>query len=373
MEHHLIERTEPAEHTREYCVHQFEYADQYTDERFDEINQTLGRLALEAKEYYGDTLPVRSGRLDMDNPATQWLIQNIPSFKTWWRRYMPTEAALDPLEKPDSTSLAGGEPLDPELGEYFKNSVDGRGIRSRKAVVKDIFMQDALRLDHAPQWLSLASGAARSIIETVHSVDDARAILPSVTLVDADRRALSRANEYADQRGVADAIQTIRTNILHQEGINAEFERNEVPVFAVDAIRRVITNLTGEEHLQTPRYEGYDIVEAVGIVEYLGDEDRPFVYSKVVDSEDEMMAGARTFLKNAYRFVRPGGLLVFGNMLDTHPQLGFTLDVIQWPHVQPRSINSVVKLLDEAGVEGETDVYTPADGAYAIYKVRKPE
>jgi cyclopropane fatty-acyl-phospholipid synthase-like methyltransferase len=192
-------------------------------------------------------------------------------------------------------------------------------------------------------------------------------------LVDADRRALSRANEYADQRGVADAIQTIRTNILHQEGINAEFERNEVPVFAVDAIRRVITNLTGEEHLQTPRYEGYDIVEAVGIVEYLGDEDRPFVYSKVVDSEDEMMAGARTFLKNAYRFVRPGGLLVFGNMLDTHPQLGFTLDVIQWPHVQPRSINSVVKLLDEAGVEGETDVYTPADGAYAIYKVRKPE
>ena len=71
--------------------------------------------------------------------------------------------------------------------------------------------------------------------------------------------------------------------------------------------------------------------------------------------------------------VRPGGILVLGNMLDTPPQLAFTLDVIQWPHINPRSINEMAQIFGEAGLDGKLDVYCPDDGAYAIYQLRKPE
>lgn len=60
-------------------------------------------------------------------------------------------------------------------------------------------------------------------------------------------------------------------------------------------------------------------------------------------------------------------------MLPTHPQLGFTLNVIQWPHIQPRSVEEVGSLIDDAGLDGERSVYLPDDGVYAVYVVRKPE
>ena len=42
-----------------------------------------------------------------------------------------------------------------------------------------------------------------------------------------------------------------------------------------------------------------------------------------------LQVNAATFLANAAQLVKPGGLLLVGNMRDTHPQLGFTLNVVQ--------------------------------------------
>ena len=78
-------------------------------------------------------------------------------------------------------------------------------------------------------------------------------------------------------------------------------------------------------------------------------------------------------MKNSFDLVKPGGLIIIGNMLDTHPQLGFTLNTIQWPHIQPRSVEQMTKLIAEAGIEGEIDVHIPQDGVYGIYTVRKAE
>lgn len=82
-------------------------------------------------------------------------------------------------------------------------------------------------------------------------------------------------------------------------------------------------------------------------------------------------AGAVTFVRNAFACVRPGGMLITGNMLDTHPQLGFTMDVIQWPHIQPRSTAEMLDIFEAAGIRGHVDVHLPSDGVYAVYVLRK--
>jgi cyclopropane fatty-acyl-phospholipid synthase-like methyltransferase len=77
----------------------------------------------------------------------------------------------------------------------------------------------------------------------------------------------------------------------------------------------------------------FDLVEAIGLMEYLGALDWTFRYGRLVASR-KRLAGAVTLFRNAYELVRPGGVLVFANMLVSHPQLAFTLNVVQWPHIQ---------------------------------------
>ena len=120
--------------------------------------------------------------------------------------------------------------------------------------------------------------------------------------------------------------------------------------------------------------DSFDIVDAVGILEYLGNDNfvKNFEYGGVIKSK-RTFAGAPTFLKNAYEITKPGGLLLVGNMLDTHPQLGFTLNTLQWSHIQPRSIGEMVGVIDSAGLNGaEVEVHCPDDGVYALYAIRKP-
>lgn len=67
--------------------------------------------------------------------------------------------------------------------------------------------------------------------------------------------------------------------------------------------------------------------------------------------------------------MKPGGLLIFGNMLDeTHKQLEFTLNTVQWPHIQPRSIDKMLQIISAAGVDpaAAVDIYCPTDGVYAV-------
>jgi hypothetical protein len=64
----------------------------------------------------------------------------------------------------------------------------------------------------------------------------------------------------------------------------------------------------------------------------------------------------------------PGGTLVFANMLDSHPQLAFTLNVIQWPYLTPRSVDQVEALMHAAGLPAdESSAFVAEDGVYAVY------
>lgn len=252
---------------------------------------------------------------------------------------VPTAAALHPLYDPLAEHLPDGTRIDPPFRRWARNIADARGIRSRAAALVAILDAHA----GSRYWLSLACGAAQPVLQAAARRG---ASAPNVTLVDIDARALKLADAYANALGIADKVRLRRGNFLHPRG------------------------LTGLLRLRLRR-ASFDVVDAIGILEYLKPHDWVYTYGRLIRTSSAM-AGAVTFLRNAYALVRPGGVLVVGNMLNTHPQLAFTLNVIQRPHIQPRSIEDMLHLLAAAGIDGPVSAKRPADGVYCVYSVTKP-
>jgi hypothetical protein len=97
-----------------------------------------------------------------------------------------------------------------------------------------------------------------------------------------------------------------------------------------------------------------DFLEAVGVVEYLK---KPL---------------AIRLLKNAASVVRPGGMIVFGNMLKSRPQQKWFEGL--WPKLEQRSITEVLELIEEAGFSRDwVEVRLSEDGLYAMYAIKIPE
>lgn len=348
-----------------------EYDDPYsTDaETALRIESELQELTAQGTAYLGlsgvDLARKRKSDIDQDNPATRTLGERLPAFNDWLS-LVPTAAALDSLYRPDNEYLANGKPLHPELASWFRVIADGRGIRSRAAVVGDVLISDSLERVERPKWLSLASGAGQPVMKAAKTLYEEYGMTPEMTFVDKDASALQLLKDYAREENLSHAVNVHNLNILQRAGIGREPYQSA----AMEFITRAIERATGKEKLTG--HSSFDVVEAVGITEYLKPDDWTYRYGKVVRSRLPM-AGARTFLSHAYDLVKPGGVLLTANMLDTHPQLGFTLNVIQWPHIQPRSIDEMMRIFNEAGIDGTVEAYLPSDGAYAVYKIRKPE
>lgn len=330
-------------------VQDFLHTDPFVSTAFDEVRAWADHLA--EMGYYGDTRidleRPRPGRIDLDNPATREFLRT-PGAPDWLSM-VPTAAALEPMYNPYQAVMPNGSPIGPRARQIFANMLDAQGLRSRAAALRKIAVADSMQRDRPSQWLSLACGAAETMLSAADQVRTENYLTPTVDLLDYDPRALRLARRHADQRSLTSAY-TRRFNVLNRKGLSA-----------------------GGAFGFKPIIEGsYDLVEAVGLLEYLKADDWSYRYSKVISSR-RPMAGARTFLANAWRMVRPGGVLVVANMLPSHPQIGFTLNVIQWPHIQPRTAEQMRVLLDDAGVYGRLTTLLPEDGVYGIYMIRKPD
>lgn len=322
-------------------LERFVHQDPYVDDRSHAVASQLQELS--AMGFHGDpTIDMarkRRSNVDRTNPATAKLLAAYPAFSAWLD-LAPTAAALEPLYHPLDEMLPNGIAIDPGTRHWFCNIADARGIRSRAAALKSTLTRTA---PPGRRWLSLACGAARPVLEA------AAALAPEhqpteVVLVDLDQAALAQARRVAAERSVA-SVRTTRANVLNRHGLRRW--------------RR-----TG-----TFRDNSFGVVEAVGLLEYLQD-DWPYTYRGVLQAR-RLMAGAVTFVRNAYRLVERGGCLIVGNMLDSHPELGFTLNVVQWPHIRPRSVEATLRVLALAGISGEVTVVQPDDGVYALCIARK--
>lgn len=365
LESHNFQPTRTTE-TLRIKEHDIDIDDPFIDERFAYVNSEVDRLAKAGAGYYdsdgmGAIGRKRTSTIDMDNPATKELISLLPSVADWIAT-VPTAAALHPLYRPDSTHLPNGAVLDENIGDWFRNIADARGMRSRGEVMKGVLESEARDATASQKWLSLACGAAQPVFSVLEKLQNDDVALPVVTLADLDKDALAHARTYAADNELGSQIETKRLNVLRRDGLSYRREDS-----LAGAAKSSLLRLRG----RLPA-EAYDAVDAVGILEYLKRPDWKYSYKGVVTTSQKM-AGAEHFLQNAYELVKPGGLLIIGNMLDTHPQLDFTLNVIQWPHIQPRSTDEMTDIFNTVGIEGDVDIYKPSDGVYALYGIRKPE
>jgi len=360
---------------KQYTYHEVAVSDSFETGHRERIEASLREL--ESMGYYDDTnidhalARKRLSAIDYNNPATKELLARVPGVEHWLA-LVPTPRALSPLYDPSCERLPGGHIVGDELRTWMTEIADARGLRYRSQMVTGLLTEKGGESDQheQAQWLSIASGAAQPILRAAQLINERTGSAPYMTLVDLSSEALHDAKSYADSLGLRDNLRIERNNVLRRQGLHTPVRLGEV------VLQRML-NPNDRAKLSRAKLpeEGYDVVEAVGILEYMKPEDWPYRYNGVVNLKT-MQAGAKTFLKNSYRLVKPGGDLIVGNMLDTHPQLGFTLNTIQWPHIQPRSIDEMMDIFDEVGIEGERHVYVPDDEenrVYALYRIHKPE
>lgn len=346
----------------QWRIHPVPMRDRYQTQSHEKVVVELEELT--GMGFHGDcdlnaAIGRQRTRIDDTNPATRELVARVPGVENWLE-LIPTASALDLLYDPSIEQLANGKPVSPEVRDWACNILDAHGIRSRGEIVQAILARHVI--DQASlgateqQWVSLACGAAQPVCHALRHIRESGGTMPRVTLVDLDRSALKAAQTYAQTVEVEQFIDILRMNILRPQGLALPAVDAQTNV-AARALRRQI----GLEAAT------YDAVDAVGILEYV-----PEVLSD--EGPTALQVNAATFLANAAQLVKPGGLLLVGNMRDTHPQLGFTLNVVQWPHIQPRSIETIQRIAAAAGLgDWQVDVYCPDDGVYALYAMRRPK
>ena len=346
----------------QWRIHPVPMRDRYQTQSHEEVVVELEELT--GMGFHGDcdlnaAIGRQRTRIDDTNPATCELIARVPGVENWLE-LIPTASALALLYDPNIEQLANGKPVSPAVRDWACNILDAHGIRSRGEIVQAILARHVI--DQASlgateqQWVSLACGAAQPVCQALRHIKESGNPTPRVTLVDLDRSALSAAQTYAQKMEVRRFTDVCHMNILRAQGVALPAVDAQMNV-AARALRRQVS-------LEAATY---DAVDAVGILEYV-----PEVLSD--ESPTALQVNAATFLAHAAQLVKPGGLLLVGNMRDTHPQLGFTLNVVQWPHIQPRSIETMQRIAGVAGLgDWQVDVYCPDDGVYALYAMRRPK
>ncbi len=240
-----------------------------------------------------------------------------------WKEYMTTALALYPLQRPLAPTMLDGTPVDELAKQLFLYGQDAVAIRKRGGLFAWLLgSYDGV----AKTVVSLGGGAAvpesDAVARMVHQ--------PQVLVVDNDERALKHVGRVAAETGTMSQYQTAPMDIIR------EF------------------TLARDDHPKLPA-ASFDIGNALGIAEYF----------------DERLL--RAFLKKSFGLVRPGGALIFGNMLDEHPALHFHQKVIEWPGVRPRSRAEMASIARDVAVQsGDVTMYIPDDHVYACIEIKKP-
>lgn len=201
---------------------------------------------------------------------------------------------------------------------YWVGMMNAQAVRNRlKIVTREVeaalrgFEYSGKRVD----ILSIAAGSARSVLEAMKKVDtvDSRAVL-----VDISRDALSHSMQVAEQLGVMDRCSTRRGNIFGMESIK------EMPY--------------------------PDIVEMVGLLDYLDDETIIELFKKIRE------------------WLPEGGVFLTGH-IRPNPEQHFLKWVINW-EMRYRDAHDLHRLLSTAGFEDRRIILEP-HGIHMVAVCRK--
>lgn len=233
-----------------------------------------------------------------------------------WTAFMPGAFATYPVHNPDLRAIRSGHRLDPITRSLFRHSSDGRGLRSRAYAMAWAVHRRHEGTDRPLRWLSLAAGTGHQSLEAVRLLRHPADLL----LTDIDQDVLDFATELAE--GEAATVRTCRLDALDGARLSS-FIRQMSP----------------------------DVIEAMGLVEYLDD--------------DDLVSLVRVIAASAPK----GCQVVFTNMRPTHPGLEIHRRGLGWPGVIVRTEDEVCAALQEAGIaQKDIQVILPDDFVYGVYE-----
>lgn len=277
------------------------------------------------------------------NSVSEEIYGRHPAMYNWRSQLVPSAMALMPMQQPMVKRLYDGFPIDEDSRLFYLHALDAIAIRSRATIMQQIAgsaLSSRLDLSGNARVISVASGTALPVVDAVRQL---RGNI-HLDLVDIDPEAhRMAANHLSEDEDLG--------HITH-----TPHNRN---------IRKGL--IAGDGLVEELGSEQADFVDAMGIFEYIPNDPRP-----------SREGSAVKFLRNLHRLVRPGGTLVFGNMLSTHPQLDFNQYGIGWPRIHPRSREEIVEIIKTADIDpAHVTVYEAQDagyedGVYAVVEVRKP-
>lgn len=321
--------------------------------------------------FIGDS-EVRS-EVDWNNPALRKLIEETPTLENWVK-LIPTAAALVPLEKPGLKVYPDGSPISDEARVFFANGIDARGVRYRNALTTGLYQDTASHIlnrfgeQYEFSSASLGCGVGNSVLDALEMLRNPYSGYNiRGTFLDISKTALDMLQQGAEIRGVENLVNTRRHNVLNTEGVFAP-RRGSINGNSVSGL--AINGLTRNGDAQ------FDIVEAIGLAEYLKIEDSNYYrYGEEVSRRET--AGLVTFVRNCYDLLKPGGSLFIGNMLydkEDVSNISTAILTIGWPHIQPRSMEEMRGAFRRAIPDPNVGItaHLTQDCVYPLYQLQKP-
>jgi hypothetical protein len=270
------------------------------------------------------------------NVFTQAWLHGTEMLPMWlWRKTVPFSEALFYISHPDVdrrifTRMGETGRLSREAVMHLRFAADAHSIRDRGVALEDItidHLYDTNSSNGTLRWLSLASGAGEPAMMAAKAVMEESDRKVIVTMADIDDKALEHVAQNAKMHSFDPSLlELVRANIINPD------------------IDEFLAKRTGREE------QLYDVVDIMGFFEYLkqtGDELPSRIETK--------MPPASVFAKSAFRFVKPGGIMVTSNMLADRPQLNMLTGIVGWPYINLRSEHSILSVLDEAEILGSPD------------------
>ncbi len=279
-----------------------------------------------------DSPEVREAR-KRRNPYTEaWLSDPNVAALSAWHKLIPSAVALGHLTEPwldrafileDGTEI----PTTPETTAHLRFVDDAIAIRDR-AVAMQYIAERHLALTTHPaekvQWLDIASGTAEPSIKAATKAAKDLGINIELTATDYDANALSFVKGIAEREGF-----TGKLNIVEGYIIDSSF-------------------------VDTLPHKQYKIGENAGFEEYMPERDmEDGLGSDEVGAFKDipLLPNASEFTKWAYDVVSGDtGALISGNMILNRPQSDFVFGVVNWPIINARTEESILRVYKRAGI-----------------------
>ncbi len=228
----------------------------------------------------------------------------------------------------------------PSSRDFLVGVIDSRAVQTRADTAVNMAKE---RIVSRPEQFngreivcaSLACGSAGPIYELAKSLSENGAQIGKLILVDNSPMALASAISLARSQGVDDRIEYHRRNLF----------------------RNNLTTYLGHKSI--------DFVDLLGLIDYFPVE--------LTGNNGKVHYPLKALLEDVRNVMRPGGMVLVGNMLNIRPQQSFFKKV--WPDLHQRGIGEMLSIIANAGYDpSKVQVRIPGrEGVYAIYGIPIPE